>query len=401
VKGTPLDGHLHPDFSAVGETFRRQLARSKGGAALCVYHRGIKVVDLWGGERNEWGAPWTEDTMSPSFSTTKGVASTTLHILVDKGLLDYDDPVAKHWPEFAHGGKEGITVRHVMAHQSGLYHLRQMLDHADQMLDWDYVTDAIAHAEPVHPPGERSGYHGLSYGFIIGEIIQRVSGMAFSQVVQEELAVPLGLDGLYIGAPEEVLPRAARLIVPEGGLRLEASVAAERIASGLQWILARFGVETHVGGILELAPRGLGSLDFSTAETLRAAMPSHNGLFTARSLAKMYAVLAGGGEIDGVRLLSERSVARASEPQSRVRHAFPWPIDMGWCLGYHRAFTTRGSPAGAFGHYGFGGSGAFAHPRRELAVGLIVNSGQGTPFGDMRTAQIGAAAVRCADERRH
>ena len=394
-----MDGHLHPDFSRIGETFRRQLKRSAGGAALCVYHRGQKVVDLWGGERDEWGASWTEDTMSPSFSTTKGVASTTVHILVDRGLLDYDDPVAKHWPEFAQSGKEGITVRHVMAHQSGLYHLRQMLDHAEQMLDWEYVTAAIAKAEPVHPPGERSGYHGLSYGFIVGEIIQRVTGQPFSQVVQAELAVPLGLDGLYIGAPEEALSRAARLIVPERGLMLEAPVVVEHIASALQWVLARFGVKTHVGGILELSPRGLGSLDFSTGETLRVAMPSHNGLFTARSLAKMYALLAGGGELDGVRLLSERSVHRASEPQSRPGHAFPWPIDMGWCLGYHRAFTTRGAPEGAFGHYGFGGSGGFADPRRDLAVGLIVNSGQGTPFGDIRTARVGSAAVRCADER--
>jgi len=394
-----VDGHLHPDFSLIGETFRRQLVRNVGGAALCVYHRGQKVVDLWGGERDEWGTSWTEDTMAPSFSTTKGIASTTLHILVDKGLLDYDDPVAKHWPEFAQNGKEGVTVRHVMAHQSGLYHLRQMLDHAEQMLDWKFVTDAIARAEPVHPPGERSGYHGLSYGFIVGEVIQRVTGQSFSQVVQDELAVPLGLDGLYIGAPEEALPRAARLIVPERGLMLEAPVVVEHIASALQWVLSCFGVKTHVGGILELSPRGLGSLDFSTGETLRVAMPSHNGLFTARSLAKMYALLAGGGEFDGVRLLSERSVHRASEPQSRPGHAFPWPIDMGWCLGYHRAFTTRGSPEGAFGHYGFGGSGGFADPRRNLAVGLIVNSGQGTPFGDIRIARIGTAAIRCADKR--
>lgn len=394
-----MDGYLHPDFSLIGETLRRQLGRNAGGAALCVYHRGEKVVDLWGGDRDECGTPWSEDTMAPSFSTTKGVASTTLHVLADKGLLEYDDPVAKYWPEFAQGGKEGITVRHVMAHQSGLYHLRQMLDHAEQMLDWEYVTDAIARAEPVHPPGERSGYHGLSYGFIVGEIIQRLAGVPFSQAVQEQLAEPLGLDGLYIGAPDAALPRAARLIIPKSGLLLEGPVVAEHIASALQWVLSRFGVETHVGGILELSPRGLSSIDFSTAETLRAAMPSHNGLFTARALAKMYAALAGGGEVDGIRLLSQATVDRASEPQSRPRHAFPWPIDMGWCLGYHRAFTTRGSPEGAFGHYGFGGSGAFADPRHNLAVGLIVNSGQGTPFGDLRTAQIGSAAVRCASAR--
>lgn len=394
-----MDGDLHPEFLMVGDVLRRQLTRSRGGASLCVYHRGTKVVDVWGGARDEWGMSWCGDTMSPSFSTSKGVASTTLHVLADKGLLDYDDPVAKHWPEFAQAGKEGITVRHVMAHQSGLYHLRQMLDHAEQMLDWKHVTDAIARAEPVHPPGERSGYHGLSYGFIIGEVIQRVSGQAFSRAVQQQVAEPLGLDGLYIGAPEEALPRAARLILPERGLLLEGPEVAEHIASALQWTLARFGVETHVGGILELSPRGMSSLDFSAAETLRVAMPSHNGLFTARSLAKMYAALAGGGEVDGVRLLSEETVRRLSEPQSRPRHAFPWPIDMGWCLGYHRPFTTRGGAEGAFGHYGFGGSGAFAFPRHDLAVGMIVNTGTGTPFADLRMAQIATAAIRCASDR--
>jgi CubicO group peptidase (beta-lactamase class C family) len=376
-----VDGYLHPDFSLIGEVLRGQLAGGSGGASLCVYHRGKKVVDVWGGARDEWGTPWGEDTMSPSFSTSKGVASTTLHALADKGLLDYDDPVAKHWPEFAQAGKEGITVRHVMAHQSGLYHL------------------AIARAEPVHPPGERSGYHGLSYGFIVGEIIQRVTGQPFSRMVQEQVAEPLGLDGLYIGAPEEALPRAARLIIPERGFLLEGPVVVERAASALQWVLARFGVDTHVGGLLELSPRGLSSLDFSASETLRAAMPSHNGLFTARALAKMYAALAGGGEVEGVRLLSEETVRRLSETQSRPRHAFPWPVDMAWCLGYHRPFTTRGGPEGAFGHYGFGGSGAFAFPRHDLAVGMIVNSGSGTPFADLRMARIATAAIRCATDR--
>ncbi|MBW2294517.1 MAG: beta-lactamase family protein [Deltaproteobacteria bacterium] len=394
-----MEGTLHPDFYFVAETLRRQLAKNRGGAAVCIYHRGEKVVDLWGGVRDERGTPWVERTMSPSFSTTKGVASTVVHLLVDQGLLDYDDKVAKHWPEFAQEGKGEITIRHVMAHQSGLYHLRQMLDHADQMLDWEFVTDSIARAKPVHAPGARTGYHGLSYGFIIGEIIQRVTGRKFSEVVQSELAIPLEADGLYIGAPEEALQHAAQLIVPENGFSMEAGVWVERAASSLQDVLACFGVETHVGGVLELAPRGLGSLDFSAAETLRVAMPSHNGLFTARSLAKMYAAWANGGQIGDLQLISERTVRRATQRQSRPAHAYPWPIDMGWCLGFHRAFTTRGIPEGAFGHYGFGGSGAFADPRRRLAVGLIVNSGQGTPFGDVRTAQLGGAAIRSVDER--
>lgn len=394
-----MDGLLHPDFAPAAETLRRQIDRHAGGAAACIYHRGKKVFDMWGGDRDDVGNAWCEDTMAPSFSTTKGVASTVMHILVDQGLLDYDDRVVEYWPEFGQGGKETTTVRHVMAHQSGLYHLRQMLDHADQMLDWEYVTEAIARAEPVHPPGDRCGYHGLSYGFIIGEIIQRVTGCQFSEVVQRELAVPLGADGMFIGAPPEAIPRAAKLIVSEDGVRMEAGALIEHAASALQAILPCFGVKTHVGGILELAPRGLGAMDFSAAKTLEVAMPSHNGLFTARSLAKMYAALASDGEVEGIRLLSERTLRRAIEPQPSPPHAYPWPIDMRWRLGYHRAFTTRGLPASAFGHYGFGGSGAFADTDHDLAVGLIVNSGQGSPFGDVRTAQIASVAIQCAARR--
>ena len=394
-----MDGYLHPDFSLVAETLRGQIGRNAGGAAACVYHRGEKVLDLWGGERDEWGTPWEESTLAPSFSTTKGVASTLVHILVDRGLIEYDDPVATHWPEFAQAGKEKITLRHVMSHQSGLYHLRQMLDHADQMLDWETVTSAIARAKPIHPPGKRSGYHGLSYGFIVGEIVRRIARMPFSEVVQKELAEPLKTDGLFVGAPDEAIERAARLIIPRNGLRMESGFIVEQAAGCLQSVLGMFGIRTHVGGILELAPRGIGKLDFSSARTLQVAMPSHNGLFSARSLAKMYAALAGGGTVDGTRLLSKETLHRATQLQSRPGHAYPWPIDMGWRLGYHRAFTTRGKAEGAFGHYGFGGSGAFADPRRELAVGLIVNSGQGTPFGDIRTAQIATAAIRSVDER--
>lgn len=394
-----MDGQLHPDFAAVGETLWRQVARNRGGAALCVYHRGCKVADLWGGARNEAGDAWLEDTMAPSFSTTKGVASTTLHVLVDEGLLDYDDRVAEYWPEFSQSGKQDVTIRHVMAHQSGLYHLREMLDSADQMLDWEYVTQAIARAAPVHPPGERTGYHGLSYGFIVGEVVRRVTGLPFSEAVQLKLAKPLGTDGMFIGAPPDAISRAAELIIPKKGIRMEAGAVAERTARVLQNILQCFGVETHVGGILELAPRGLGAMDFSAGETLQAAMPSHNGLFTARSLAKMYAALASGGEVAGTRLLSGATLRRAIQIQTPPPHAYPWPIDMQWRLGYHRAFTTRGLPESAFGHYGFGGSGGFADTDHDLAVGLIVNSGQGTPFGDIRTAQIAAEAIACAKRR--
>src|SRR5581483_7053204 len=210
----PLDGFVHPDFIPVADSLRRQLDGSPGGAAVCVYHEGEVVVDLWGGLRDATGSPWQRDTMSPSFSTTKGVAATVVHILADRRVIDYDARVADYWPEFAQAGKHAITVRHVLAHQSGLYHIRQMIDRADRMLDWEFMVRAIERATPVHEPGKRTGYHGLTFGYLVGELVRRATGRPFSQVVREEIAEPLALDGLYIGAPEDALARVAARLAP-------------------------------------------------------------------------------------------------------------------------------------------------------------------------------------------
>jgi CubicO group peptidase (beta-lactamase class C family) len=405
-----IDGALHPDFHPVVRALREQLRGYPGGAAVCVYHRGECVVDLWGGRRDRGGRPWEHDTMAPSFSTTKGVASTLVHVMRDRGALDYDDPVAKHWPEFGQAGKERITVRHVLAHQSGLYHIRQMIDDARRMLDWEHMIHAIEKAEPVHEPGARTGYHGLTYGFLVGELLRRVSGRSFPELVESEIAEPLGLDGMYVGAPAEALPRAAELLWPErrwlGGELplgwLGGRTGAHLRAAARTWTqaFALVGVQVDLLSILDaLAPRGIGAFDFGAEETLRASIPAANGLFTARSLARMYAVLAAGGELGGVRLLSRETLAEASRVQDRPRRRAVIPFDMRWRLGYHGVATTKGVPRAAFGHFGFGGSGAWADPRRDLALGLIVNSGMGTPLGDLRIVRMGGAVLEAVSRR--
>jgi CubicO group peptidase (beta-lactamase class C family) len=403
-----VHGSLHPDFTRVADVLRSVIRQHPGGAAVCVYHRGEPVADLWGGTRDEANNPWSHDTMAPSFSTTKGVASTVLHILRDRGLIDYDDRVVQHWPEFAQAGKQDITIRHVLAHQSGLYHIRQMIDHADRMLDWEHMIDAIERTPPIHPPGTRTGYHGLTYGFLVGEIARRVGGRPFSQLVDDEIARPLGLDGLFIGAPEKAIDRAAQLgwsvrgearAALARGLTLGAAV--EGGAAVLQRLLRGVGFHLDPASLLDaLAPRGISSFDFGGSECLRAAIPAANGLFTARSLARMYAALAGGGEIDGVRLLSRETLGLATERQKEPPGRAVIPFDMRWRLGYHGVYTTRGVPRRGFGHFGFGGSGAWADPSRDLAVAFIVNSGMGTPFGDLRIARISGAALASADARR-
>jgi len=405
------DGWLHPDFISVAKIMRTLLRRYDGGAAACVYHRGECVVDLWGGVQNKTGKLWKKDTMAPSFSTTKGVASTLVHIMVDRGLLDYDERVATYWPEFAQAGKRDITLRQVLTHQSGLYHIRQMIDHADRMLDWDHMIEAIERTEPIHPPGERTGYHGLTYGYLVGEVLQRVTGESFSDLVESEIAGPLGLDGMYVGAPDEVHGRAAELMWSRAANALRTAPPPGLIAQGLGslatagngWVresLRRIGVELDVASLFDaLAPRGISRFEFDSGETMRAAIPAGNGLFTARSLAKLYAALANGGELDGVRLISKRTLARATERQESTKRLAVIPFDMRWRLGYHGVATTRGFPKHGFGHFGFGGSGAWADPSRELSVALIVNCGMGTPFGDTRTARVSGAALGAAISR--
>jgi len=399
-----IEGTIHPDFQAVADTLRAILKSHGGGAAVCVYHHGDCVVDLWGGVRNGDGEPWRQDTI------TKGVASALAHIMLDRGLIELDTPVSRYWPEFGQAGKQAISVRQVLAHQSGLYHIRQMIDHADRMLDWEHMISAIERTPPAHEPGTRTGYHGLTYGFLVGELLRRVTGKRFPELVRQELVAPLGLDGMYVGAPSEALARAAELMWPEGGLfaagRFLGNVGG-RVGEGIVQALAgasRFlklpGIQLDLQSILDaLAPRGISSFDFNADETLQASIPAANGLFSARSLARMYAALAGGGEIDGVRILSPEAAERAGQRQRPTAGVLVIPFDLRWRLGYHGVFTTRGAPRDAFGHFGFGGSGAWADPRRNTAVGLIVNSGLGTPFGDLRMVRIGGAVLESIAKR--
>lgn len=396
-----LQGTHHPDFAGVARVLAAQIPKDgRGGAAVCVYHRGEKVVDCWAGTRNSAGQAWQEDTVSLSYSTSKGVVSTLMHIFVDRGLVDYDDPVASVWPEFAEGGKDAITLRQVMCHEAGLYDIRSIVDHANRMLDWSYMVEALGDALPAHRPGRAHGYHGLTYGWLVGEIIQRITGKPFTEVLEAEIARPLGLDGLYIGLPDTELHRRAELFQSElmnrGGDGVES---LERYAKGFNRILRFMRLPIDIGRLAgALVPRGMGALDFNSEAVARASIPAANGMFTARSLARMYALLANDGELDGVRLLRRETLWRATEIQNRgVGRVIPFP--MHWRLGYHRVPTVGVRVANGFGHFGFGGSGAWADPERNLSVAMTLNSGVGTPFGDLRMVRMGTAAARCADQR--
>ena len=389
---TVIQGFVQKDFLPVAALLEKQLrAAGAGGAAVCVFHRGERVVDIWAGSRSP-SVDWESDTVVLSFSTTKGVMATMVHALVDRGLLDYDDPVAKYWPEFAQGGKGSITVRQILSHQAGLYPIRSLIDHADRMLDWDYMTNVLAAATPTCEPG-KPGYHGITYGWLVGELIRRVTKTSLKEAMQTLLIEPLALDGVFLGAPDEARGRLAALIKPT----FKPPTIWTRVAGWALLVVCKvLGLDPTVAKEA-LLPRGCRETFFSEG-MLGAEVPAMNGVFTARSLARMYAMLAGGGVLEGKRFISEATLHRATQVQSRRLDAvvgFP----MRWRLGYHLVGTSRGILPHAFGHFGYGGSGAWADPDRNLSLAMTLNRVAGTPFGDMRMVRMGGVVAKCAEAR--
>ncbi len=386
-----LDGTVHPDFGGLTPLLSKYLnADGRFGGSLCVYHRGEKVVDVWGGRRDEQGGRWAEDTLAVSFSTTKGITATALHVLADRGLVNIDAPVATYWPEFAAAGKESVTVRQLLTHTAGLHRLRGVVDDASELLDWEHMVSVLAAQAPNPAPGTGPGYHGITFGWLVGNIVRNVSGMSLSEFIDTELAQPLGLDGLYIRTPKTERSRIATLKPDVNGS--EGAKAQQRI--------------DRLGRIKSLEPMADALLVDGLMEILRddrgygAEIPAVNGTFTARSLARLYAALGGGGAIDEVRIMSEESAARLTELQVDQRD-FVIKINMKWWLGYHRAFTVGRLAKRSFGHFGFGGSGAWADPETDLAIGFVTNDNTrtSTPFADIRLIRLGGQALKLARSR--
>lgn len=393
-------GLVHPDFHRVAEIFLEQLPVSRpGGGALCIYYRGECVLDVWGGTRDREGTPWTADTLSLSFSTTKGIVATLLHILASRGQVDYDAPVSHYWPAFAQNGKARITVRQLLCHEAGLYSIRRLIRDASEMRDWPHMLALIEKAAPLHEPGIGNGYHALTFGWLVGGLIEKITGKPLAQVLQEELAAPLKLDGCFIGVPEAALSRCAELIVPERRPRNPGQPRRRRKpALAQQVVLTALKLSGFDPESIEeaMVPPGMARFDWNAREIRQACIPGAGGMFNARSLARIYAMLADGGELDGTRLLAPGAVDRFAQIQNTSRGAVI-PLPMHWRMGYHRVFTMGPRTPRAFGHFGYGGSGAWCDPSRQLALGYVVNTGVGTPFGDTRLWKINTAAIRAVD----
>lgn len=388
----PIGGEAHPDFRGLVLAFTRLFrGRDTGGAALAVYHRGEPVVDVWGGYSDlEFETPWERGTMAMSFSTTKGVAATVIHRLADRGLIDHDAPVAAHWEGFAGGGRDAITVRQLLSHQAGLHRLRGRLDHIDRILDHDRMIDLVASQRPAYPPGTRAGYHGITFGWLLAGLARAVTGLDMAELFRTEIAEPLDLDGLHLGASDEVRSRVAPLF-PESPAYVRWS-ATGRVVGSLP-VTREFAEALIIPGFDRLW------FERDERRILDAQIPAVNGVFTARSLAKMYAALAGGGEVDGVRLLHPDTVHEAGRVQTRGRDIV-LNIPMRWRLGYHHGFSLGPPTPMGFGHFGYGGSGGWADPETGLALAFTTNRlwGTTTPLADTRIIRLNAKAL--ADARR-
>lgn len=412
MENMQVRGYSHPDFRSLRDTVRWCApARGPGGVAIAVYHRGELVADLACGTRDRNGTPFEPETLALSMSTGKGVMATLLHQMVDRAVLDLDAPVARYWPEFGKNGKGAITLRQAASHRAGLYSIARVIDSSEEMFDWDHMVRVIEDMWPVHQPDTDFGYHAWTGGWIIGEVLQRATGKAFPQLIKENLADPLELDGLYMGLPESELPRVAEFLIPKfprrilrgrpRGVRAQVRRTASTTA---RW-------HSAVGQFVDaMIPPGLGDV-LGDPRWLTSVIPSGNGVFNARSLARLYGALSRGGALNGVRLLSASALADATEDQNRrIGRVIPFPLrfKVGYMrpvsLGVRFSFAQRHFDLGlpnphAFGHFGFGGSGAWADPERELGVAIVTNCFGGRIPGDLRPVAVATATAHCAGRR--
>ena len=275
--------------------------------------------------------------MAMSWSTTKGVVSTALHMLCHRGQLEYDAPIAAYWPEFAANGKQAITVRQFMAMEGGLYDVRSLLTDPERMLDHVTMAGLIAASAPTHDPGEANGYHAFTYGWIAGELVRRITGDSLGDFVQAEIVRPLGLDGCYIGTPTSELGRVAAPVglKPEGRFVRRVAKLADPLTR-----LAGFSPNRFAAAFL---PRR-GHEIIPTDRFLSAEVPGVNGVFTARSLARLYAVLGADDGLHGVALWSPETRQIATEQQNHRRDLVV-PLRVGWRLGYHQPFPKKHWPS--------------------------------------------------------
>ena len=360
-----IGGFADEKFAGVREAFERNLSSGADvGACFCATIEGETVIDLWGGWADEARTrPWEKDTIVNVYSTTKTMTAFTALVLADRGLLDFDAPVARYWPEFAANGKAGVKVSHLMSHAAGLSGWKEKITTED-LFDWDKCTALLAAQAPYWEPGTASGYHALTQGYLVGEVVRRITGKSLGAVFREEIAQPLGAD-FHIGLAASEDTRVADLIPPPPGAALGD------------------GEQSELSSNMSRNP----GADVSATRTRGwrgAEIPAANGHGNARSIAQIHMALANGGVANGVRILSEAGCRKTLEQQIEGTDLiFEQPARFGMGFGLPSATVPLPNPNSMFWG-GYGGSLAVIDMDARTSFGYAMNKMAGTTTGDMR-----------------
>jgi CubicO group peptidase (beta-lactamase class C family) len=378
-----VDGWTAEGFEGVRIAFEKNFAEGlEVGAAFAAYHRGRLVADLWGGVADvKTQRPWERDTMIVVFSTTKGMTAICANKLAQEGRLDVDAPVAQYWPEFAQEGKDDIPVRYLLSHRAGLAWADEPLT-LDQALQWEPMIHALERQKPSWEPGTAHGYHAITYGYLVGEVVRRITGKSIGTYFHDEIAQPLGLD-CWIGLPASEESRVANLVGSITGNMESADLDPEARAS----IAALMGPDSMLGKALSGGGAFGGAGIWNTRPVHAAEIPAAGGISDARSLARMYAACV--GEVDGIRLLTPERVAIATEQQTEGPNIVILGLDIQFGLGFFlpSSIVQMGGPR-SFGHFGAGGSVGWADPEAEFGFGYVMSRMDLGLAGDQRSSRL-------------
>ena len=377
-KENPIDGTCDPRFESVREVFSQRIQDGhEVGAAIAFTLNGESVVDLWGGHTDKAKTqPWEQDTLVNTYSTTKGMTAICAHRLVEQGRLDLDAPVTKYWPEFGQAGKEAIPVSWLLSHQGGIPAIRKSMPEGS-LYDWGAMCDGLAESEPWWTPGTKHGYHPVTFGHLVGEVLRRIDGRSVGQMFREDVAEPLQAD-FHIGLDAKHDARTSDMIgglVPDQDKKKDGEKSAGPKPTGAMADFMRDMTDptTMVGSAFNNPPIRTGAVN--SREWRAAEIPAANGHGTARALARIYGALSIGGEVDGVRILEADSIVRARTEQCSGPDATLAGMPMRYGLGFmlQSPFMPLSPSTNAFGHPGAGGSIGMADPDAGVGFGFTMN----------------------------
>jgi CubicO group peptidase (beta-lactamase class C family) len=379
-----VEGQVSRGFEAVRDAFADNFPRRRElGGASCAYYHGEKVVDLWGGVRNkETGERWEENTMVVVHSATKGLAAMTLAVAHSRGWLDYEERVARYWPEFAQQGKERITVRQLLAHQAGLFAINEPVDRAI-VANLDRLAVILARQKPAWEPGTRQAYHALTLGFYEGELLRRVDPQhrSLGQFFQDEIASPLGLD-LYLRLPETIPNRRLATIAPPGRMEM-------LFGFPLRFMWEAMNPRSNIYRALVVNPGTGVYFDRQRVYARDLEVPSGNAVGTARAIARAYSAFATGGRELGLRKETLDLLAAPAIPPTHGFHDECLKGEVQFSLGFMKpsALWPFGGPT-SFGAPGSGGALGFADPSAGVGYAYITSQAGTTLTGDPREVAL-------------